>query len=162
MYDIIFLMDDSGSIEQGKLQGELKSLLKSTAFASSLFDQDGFSVRFMNSDREADNIRHGQQAEDLVDGVQFWGATPLVASLRKLLKKQLGEPNQITTVQKPLLVIIITDGMVNSLFLAIGCCMVLMLCTAHRQSWSRISKIDRRLQEQTLVLVSGSICRTLN
>ncbi|KAF8246390.1 hypothetical protein K440DRAFT_366894 [Wilcoxina mikolae CBS 423.85] len=111
LYDIVFLMDDSGSIEHSKLQGELKSLLKSTAYASSLFDQDGFSVRFMNSDLEADNIRNGAQAEDLVDRVQFWGATPLVGSLEKLLRRQVGPADQVTTVKKPVLVIIITDGM---------------------------------------------------
>ncbi|KAI5848917.1 hypothetical protein BZA05DRAFT_403135 [Tricharina praecox] len=113
LYDIVFLVDDSGSIEFSKLQGELKSLLRSAAFASSLFDQDGFSVKFLNSTVEGDNIRTEAQAEDLVNRVRFQGVTPLVTSLRdKILRKYLGEVHEQTpNIKKPLLVIIITDGM---------------------------------------------------
>lgn len=107
LYDIVFLIDDSGSIEFSKLQGELKSILKNTAYAGSLFDQDGFSVRFMNSAVEADHVRTGAEAEDLVSRVSFSGGTPLVTSLRGILEKPWNP-------QKPLLVIIITDGIVNS------------------------------------------------
>lgn len=107
LYDTVFLIDDSGSIEHSKLQGELKSILKSTAYASSLFDQDGFSVRFMNSTVEADNFRTGAEADDLVSRVPFRGVTPLVTSLREKILEKSWNP------QKPLLVIIITDGIVN-------------------------------------------------
>jgi hypothetical protein len=113
LYDIWFLIDDSGSIKFSGLEGELKSLLKSAAFASSLFDQDGFSVRFLNSDVVGENIRTEQQAEQLLDSVQYRGITPLVTSLRdKILRPQLGEIHMRETprLKKPLLVIIITDG----------------------------------------------------
>ena len=117
LYDIVFLIDDSGSIEYSKLQGELKAILKSTAYASSLFDQDGFSVRFMNSTVEADHVRTGAQAEDLVSRVSFRGATPLVRSLETKILQKPRDP------QKPLLVIIITDGIVNqSQFLYVKLC----------------------------------------
>lgn len=113
LFDIWFLIDDSGSIQFSQLQGELKGVLQSAAFASSLFDQDGFSVRFLNSPLQGDNVRTEQQAAQLVDSVSFTGATPLVRSLReKILRPVLGDPFGPTGVplKKPILVIIITDG----------------------------------------------------
>lgn len=155
LYDIVFLVDDSGSIEFSKLQGELKALLKSAALASSLFDQDGFSVRFLNSNVEGDNIRTEAQAEDLVNRVRFQGVTPLVTSLRdRILRKYLGEVHEPTpNIRKPLLVIIITDGMVGIPHPLSGRMTTLTHRTAHRQSWPRIPTPHQRLQDQAFVVL---------
>lgn len=114
LYDIVFLMDDSGSILYSNLRDELKFLLKSVAFASSLFDQDGFSVRFMNSEFRADGIRTGAQAEDLVSRVAFSGMTPLATSFQeKILNEFAPTGPSSKPLRKPVMIIIITDGMVN-------------------------------------------------
>lgn len=113
LYDTVFLLDDSASIEFSSLQNELKSILRNTALAASLFDQDGFAVRFMNSNLEGNNIKTESQAEDLLNNIAYSGTTPLVRSLKdKILHKFLGAETGPTpfNLRKPLLVIIITDG----------------------------------------------------
>lgn len=107
LYDVVFLLDDSGSIRFSELEGELKGILQAAAFATSLFDEDGFSVRFLNSEIKGDNIRSEQEAMALVDRVAFNGETPLAGSLRN---KILGPMVDNGRLQKPLHVIIITDG----------------------------------------------------
>jgi hypothetical protein len=115
LYDIVFLLDDSGSMRFGDgLIDELKFILSSVAFAGSLFDQDGFSVRFMNSDVQGDNIRTEQQAIDLVNKVRFEDMTPLATSLKyKILEPFIFDAATKGTLNKPVMVIIITDGRVR-------------------------------------------------
>lgn len=115
LYDVAFLLDDSGSMRFGDgLIDELKFLLQAVAFASSLFDQDGFTVRFMNSGLEGNNVRTAEQAEALVNQVKFEGVTPLAGSLHdKILMPLVYNPANRGALNKPVLVIIITDGQVR-------------------------------------------------
>ena len=116
LYDVVFLLDDSGSIRFSELEPELKSILQNAAFASSLFDDDGFSVRFMNSPVSADNIRSEGEAMALVDRVSFTGETPLAGSLKnKILGPMVEQKSQQGRLNKPVHVIIITDGVVRLL-----------------------------------------------
>lgn len=116
LYDVVFLLDDSGSMRFGDgLIDELKFILSSVAFATSLFDQDGFSVRFMNTDVQGDNIKTEQQANDLISRVRFEDLTPLATSLKyKILEPFLFEPARRGMLNKPIMVIIITDGRVRT------------------------------------------------
>ena len=111
LYDVVFLLDDSGSIRFSELELELKGILQAAAFATSLFDEDGFSVRFLNSDIKGNNIKHEQDAMDLVDRVPFNGETPLAGSLKNKILIPMVEHDQ--GLKKPLHVIIITDGVVS-------------------------------------------------
>ncbi|CAZ85854.1 unnamed protein product [Tuber melanosporum] len=112
LFDVVFLLDDSGSMRFGEgLIDELKFILSNVAFATGLFDQDGFSVRFMNSNVQGDNIRTEQQAAALVDQVRFEDVTPLATSLKnKILDQFIYGQEQRNSLKKPVLVIIITDG----------------------------------------------------
>jgi hypothetical protein len=111
LYDVVFLLDDSGSMRFGDgLIDELKFILGNVAFATGLFDQDGFSVRFMNSATKADNIRTEKEAMDLVDSVRFEDVTPLATSLRNKILEPFVYAHDKTGLKKPILVIIITDG----------------------------------------------------
>ncbi|PWW79477.1 hypothetical protein C7212DRAFT_291249 [Tuber magnatum] len=112
LFDVVFLLDDSGSMRFGEgLIDELKFILSNVAFATGLFDQDGFSVRFMNSNVQGDNIKTEQQAAALVDQVRFEDVTPLATSLKKkILDPFVYGPEQRNGLKKPVLVIIITDG----------------------------------------------------
>ena len=113
LYDVVFLLDDSGSIRFSELEPELKGILQAAAFATSLFDEDGFSVRFLNSDVKGDHIKTEQEAMALVDKVPFSGETPLAGSLRNKILVPMVEQARL---QKPLHVIIITDGVVSAIF----------------------------------------------
>lgn len=112
LFDVVFLLDDSGSMRFGDgLIEELKFILGNVAFATGLFDTDGFSVRFMNSDIRGDCIKTEKEAMDLVDRVRFEDVTPLATSLKnKILDPLVYAADRAGTLKKPFLVIIITDG----------------------------------------------------
>jgi len=69
--------------EEGSRIKDLKVILERVAFAATLFDKDGISVRFMNTDLSQtrdnngrslqDNIATEAQIENLMRGVQFKG-----------------------------------------------------------------------------------------
>ncbi|RPB15885.1 hypothetical protein P167DRAFT_482227 [Morchella conica CCBAS932] len=112
LFDVVFLLDDSGSMRFGDgLIDELKFILGNVAFATGLFDTDGFSVRFMNQDIKGDNIRTEKQAIDIVNTAKFEDVTPLATSLKnKILDPLVYAADSAGTLRKPILIIIITDG----------------------------------------------------
>ncbi|KAL1857369.1 hypothetical protein Plec18170_003493 [Paecilomyces lecythidis] len=114
LFDIILYIDDSGSImfeEEGARLKDLKNILSLVATAASLFDQDGIQVRFMNSMAQGNNINSKQAAEALISQVRFQGLTPMGTSLRhKVLEPLVIGPARSGQLQKPVLIITITDG----------------------------------------------------
>ncbi|GFZ45456.1 hypothetical protein JCM24511_03182 [Saitozyma sp. JCM 24511] len=135
LFDVVVLVDDSGSMafEQGGERIEdLKMILGKIAFACTLFDQDGMwvtrlvpswrlehsgrgnradQVRFLNSNVQGNGINSEAAALGLVQQVKFSGLTPLGTSLdQKILQPLLLGPARSNALQKPLLVIAITDG----------------------------------------------------
>ena len=71
----------------------------------------GISVRFMNANLQGDNIRNSAAAANLVARCQFSGMTPLGTQMHERILKPLVEgPIVNRTMQKPVLVITITDG----------------------------------------------------
>lgn len=86
LYDIVLYVDDSGSMafeENGQRIEDLKVILDRVAFAATLFDKDGISVRFMNTDLSQMRDNNGRSLQDgiatedhikaLMQGVQFKG-----------------------------------------------------------------------------------------
>lgn len=114
LYDIVFLCDDSGSMvfeEKGERVDDLKMVLSYAARAASIFDDDGISVRFLNSNVSGDGIKSAAQVESLIKPNMFCGPTPLGTALEnKVLNPHFYQPYQSNSLHKPLLVIIITDG----------------------------------------------------
>lgn len=124
LYDIVLYIDDSGSMqfeEEGSRIQDLRLILERVSFAATLFDADGISIRFMNTDLSGardpqgrplqDGVCNEEQIEQMMRGVQFKGLTPMGTSLRKkvideivLSKAAQGQ------LKKPVLVIAITDG----------------------------------------------------
>lgn len=107
--------------EEGSRIKDLRLILERVSFAATLFDQDGISLRFMNTDLSGardpqgrplqDGVATEAQIEQIMRGVQFKGLTPMGTSLRKkvideivLAKAAQGQ------LKKPVLVIAITDG----------------------------------------------------
>lgn len=114
LFDIILYVDDSGSIEfeeKGVRKEQLKQVLGIIATAASTFDQDGISVRFMNSMEMGDGIRNADDVNMLVSRVRFQGLTPLGTGLKnKVLDPMVIGPARANRLDKPVLVITITDG----------------------------------------------------
>jgi len=122
LYDVILFIDDSGSMqfeENGERIDDMKLVLKRVSQAACLFDEDGISVRFMNSvlpERApgvsiGDGVKDEAQINDLLRTVKFQGLTPLGRELRRkvidgIVLKQLRQG----PLKKPILVIVVTDG----------------------------------------------------
>ncbi|KAJ5669438.1 hypothetical protein N7462_010508 [Penicillium macrosclerotiorum] len=114
LFDVILYVDDSGSIEfeeKGLRKEQLRQILGIVATAASTFDQDGISVRFMNSMETGDGIRSADDVNQLVSRVRFSGLTPLGTSLRsKVIDPLVVGPARANRLDKPVLIITITDG----------------------------------------------------
>ncbi|KAK9837841.1 hypothetical protein WJX74_006076 [Apatococcus lobatus] len=114
LYDVIIYADDSGSMafeEGGERIADLKLILGRVAEVATLFDDDGISIRFMNSPVNGDNIRDAAAANNVVSQVNFNGLTPLGTNLdAKVIRPMVVGPMQQRSLQKPVLIICITDG----------------------------------------------------
>lgn len=101
--------------EDGKRVGELKMILSRLLFAIMLFDDDGVSVRCMNTvpSVRVDNIKSEQEVETLVSNISFQGTTPLGTELKNkiidpMVLRKAKSPSE--RLEKPVLIITITDG----------------------------------------------------
>ncbi|ANB11995.1 hypothetical protein AWJ20_223 [Sugiyamaella lignohabitans] len=114
LYDIVLYVDDSGSMafeEKGERIDDLKLILHRVSFAASLFDTNGIEVRFMNNNYQGNGIRSEQQVGQMMQNVKFQGLTPLGTNLRKkVLDPLVVGPASAGQLQKPVLIITITDG----------------------------------------------------
>jgi hypothetical protein len=105
--------------EQGSRIQDLRLILDRVSFASTLFDADGISVRFMNADVRdpqtgrslEENVSTETHITELMKGVKFNGLTPMGTSLRKKVIDGIVLPKASQgQLKKPILVITITDG----------------------------------------------------
>ncbi|KAH7307508.1 hypothetical protein KP509_22G063000 [Ceratopteris richardii] len=115
LYDIVFYCDDSGSMafeENGERIEDLKFILSKVSGIATLFDDDGISVRFMNSNVNGDGMRSAEDILRLISQVKFSGATPLGTNFeRKVIQPLiLGKAVGNQSLTKPVMAIIITDG----------------------------------------------------
>lgn len=67
--------------ESGNRITELSLILSKIARACGLLDQDGLSVRFLNSQVSADRVCGEGQVKELIGQVRFSGLTPLGTAL---------------------------------------------------------------------------------
>ncbi|KAN0060998.1 hypothetical protein ACQY0O_006732 [Thecaphora frezii] len=113
LFDVMFLLDDSASMRsEHKLRPDaLKGILRRAADAAGRFDQDGMECAWMNSDAHQ-RIHTADDAARFADACKFnGGATPMGASLEsKLLVPSVLSKATANALQKPVLVIVITDG----------------------------------------------------
>lgn len=106
--------------EGGSRIDDLKVILTRVVSVATMFDEDGISVRFMNEQKapkpafthaELDGIRSEQQVEQIFSKVSFSGLTPLGEQLNaKVLEPMVLAKARTNSLQKPALVITITDG----------------------------------------------------
>ncbi|KAL9032869.1 MAG: hypothetical protein Q9180_006258, partial [Flavoplaca navasiana] len=124
LFDVILYIDNSGSMteELGARITELRRIMTEVVDISMLFDEDGISIRFMNDwdsnpamdgvdMRRLDNITDERMVHHIVSRIQYTGLTPLGTELRnKVIDPMVLGPARNRQLQKPVLVITITDG----------------------------------------------------
>ncbi|BEJ17719.1 hypothetical protein CspHIS471_0611200 [Cutaneotrichosporon sp. HIS471] len=114
LFDIVLFLDDSGSMrgyEDGARIEDLKVIVNYVAFVASLFDADGIEVRFLNSTAIASGVKNEADVQKLIEANPFKGVTNLGKEMwSKVLDPLIVRPAQKGTLQKPVLVISITDG----------------------------------------------------
>lgn len=106
--------------EGGSRIDDLKLILTRVVSVATMFDEDGISVRFMNDQKppkpsfgpnELDGIRTEQQVQHIFGTVSFSGLTPLGSQLNaKVLEPIVLGKTRRNALEKPVLVVIITDG----------------------------------------------------
>ena len=109
--------DDSGSMqfqENGERIKDLQVILQRVTSAATLFDDDGISVRFMNNNPPSHliiHIRDEKQVDAVMQAIQYKGLTPMGTELKNKVLDEfvLGKANT-GQLQKPVLVIVLTDG----------------------------------------------------
>jgi hypothetical protein len=114
LFDISFLLDDSLSMQsEGHLRRDaLKAILTRAADAGARFDPDGMEVQWMNGQKHGPSrLRSVADAAEIVTKCKWDGrATPLGASLEKMLEANVIPRAESNSLYKPALIIIITDG----------------------------------------------------
>ncbi|KAK4058351.1 hypothetical protein OIO90_000509 [Microbotryomycetes sp. JL221] len=114
LFDVVLYLDDSGSMkfeEHGTRIDDLRLVVERATAAATLFDHDGISMRWMNSEMSADHVATTQMALQFLERNPMSGMTPLGTNLsRKVLEPLLLRPAQQSSLKKPVLVIMVTDG----------------------------------------------------
>ena len=117
LYDIIIYIDDSGSMqfeENGERIDDLKLILSRVVQAATLFDDDGISIRFMNTtlpEGMGDHVNSEQQINQIMSSVKFAGLTPMGRELKKkVIDGIVLRAAHQRQLKKPVLVISVTDG----------------------------------------------------
>ncbi len=117
MYDVVLLVDDSGSmkfVDDGSSIKDLKFIADIISKVIGLFDEDGISIRFLNNDVAYDGLTKGQDIRDKIDKIYFHGPTPLGRALNdKCIQPLFIEPLRDQKLQKPLMFIVLTDGVAD-------------------------------------------------
>lgn len=122
LYDIVIFGDDSGSMgteepkEDNLTRWEiLKQVVKTIGFWSSLMDADGVVVRFINSNVEGNGISNSAEIDGIFRTARPSGGTPLGEQLdAKIIRKIVVPVIQSQEIQRPVLVLNITDGTPSS------------------------------------------------
>lgn len=115
LYDIVLYIDDSGSMNYENRIEDTKIIIEKIAEVMTIFDDDGISVRFINTD-ESDLERQGIKTDginnyidvvNLINDDLFCGTTEIGYTMeKKIIKDILFNINP----SKPIIVITITDG----------------------------------------------------
>jgi hypothetical protein len=101
--------------EQGERIKDLELILRRVAFAATLFDEDGYVRKplFMNDKTTPlsmlNDVRTGQQVEQVMANRRYSGMTPFGTKLREKVIDGIVLP-KLRQPRKPILVIGITDG----------------------------------------------------
>ncbi|KAG8791068.1 hypothetical protein FRC12_010258 [Ceratobasidium sp. 428] len=113
-YDIVFLVDDSGSMSGARWK-EAGDALASVADKAAIYDPNGIDIHFLNSPELALEVTSKQEVIDLFNSVRPYGPTPTGDRLDHLLGEYITQIEDAKTkglkkMPKPVNFIVITDG----------------------------------------------------
>ena len=117
LYDVVIYIDDSGSMsfeENGERIKDLQLIMQRVVFAATLFDEDGIDIRFMNDEsvpiNQLSGILNEGQIQSIMANKRYKGLTPFGTELRRKVVDPILVQKLHSRMQKPLLIIAITDG----------------------------------------------------
>lgn len=112
-YEIVLLLDDSGSMstpisdsQHSTRWDELKYVVKIVISIATIFDEDGIDIHFLNRESYY-NVKSLKEVDNSLEGFPY-GTTPLTYKFNSIL-------NQFEDSEKPVLIVIATDGVPNNL-----------------------------------------------
>ena len=119
LFDIILLLDDSGSmhtIEDGSSRFVvLTEVIKMISFLTTLMDEDGISLRFLHDKNGGDNIKTIEAIQNLMSGVDPSRSTPTGKKIKtRIFERMILNKLIEGRLKRPVLLIIITDGIPDS------------------------------------------------
>jgi len=112
-YDMVFCVDDSGSMEMEPLWQQCRDALMGVVDVASNYDDDGVDVHFMNSSVVGKGLRSVDEVARLFRRVEPRGSTPTAAALARILTPYmdlLEREKAAGRKVKPLNLIVLTDG----------------------------------------------------
>lgn len=118
LVDVVLFIDDSGSMnfdeqwnQSTEKTDDLKLILSRVVDITSMFDDDGLSLRFFNCSHEFDGITNEQDALNALGKVHYNGGTPLGKHLlSKILEPFVYAKARTNQLTKPIMIYVITDG----------------------------------------------------
>ncbi|RPB14261.1 hypothetical protein P167DRAFT_534109 [Morchella conica CCBAS932] len=114
LYDVVFLCDDSVSMQQDRRAPALQEMVRRIAKITGLFETEGIKVRCINStqDGEFNNIRTLEDVEAVMSKIRFNGTHTRIGTRLwdKILKPLVFDKIDSNSLTRPLIVSIITDG----------------------------------------------------
>lgn len=111
LYDVVILADDSGSMamHDGRIE-ELNVVAEKIASVASRFDVDGMTLCFLNDPR-VHLVKNSADVSNIIKATRFSGRTPIGYTLRnKIVDPMVVTRCNMGQLNKPVLVIIVTDG----------------------------------------------------
>jgi len=122
LYDIIFFMDDSGSMgitepseDNMRRWDTARQIVAKIAFIATLMDHDGVLVRGFNDPKEGNGLCTVQLVDDWFNSVNPNSGTPSGSALRDNIINPIVKPMVLSNkLQRPILIITVTDGEPNS------------------------------------------------
>lgn len=116
LYDVIVIADNSGSMSQyypneskNERKNDLEMILSTITKVSTLFDDDGISVQFLNNLPRKDNITSDADVETMMKQVSYGGGTPIGSRIKEIVNTFVND-----RMKKPIVIYIITDGVPDS------------------------------------------------
>ncbi|KAK4205777.1 putative von willebrand factor protein, partial [Triangularia verruculosa] len=121
IFDVVFLIDDSGSMGWAGRWAEAGKALETIAPICTKYDADGIDIHFLNK-RDEDrfkNVESAQTVHEILTTVRPEGLTPTASRINDILKpyvRKFEEAVKKSRVKvddtgiKPLILIVLTDG----------------------------------------------------
>ncbi|KAF9651713.1 hypothetical protein BDM02DRAFT_3184229 [Thelephora ganbajun] len=107
-YDVVILMDDSGSM-RGSRWRQAVSVMKGVVKKAIEYDEDGIGIQFLNNNQRK-IVKSVEEVERLFEGVQPRCSTPLGRRLGDICNGYLRSLKSAKRKPKRCLIVAITDG----------------------------------------------------